>query len=144
MALRKGSSLEDEAARRGGPAAASGRTGPPVGSNASGPRPPYHLGTTPAIPVTTTPNTNQQQGQASFLKTGALPTSGGNGSVGKGVNLAPRGQEMSANVTKVQSSYNIPSTTTASNIGSRSSGGYTYETLRASAQQYKVRMYSMM
>ncbi len=141
MALRKGTSLEDEAARRGGSAAAApGGTGLSAGSSASGALPPYRVVTTPAVPIATH-NINQQQGQANFLSAGVLPPSAGDGSMGKGVNLAvARGQEMTGNVPKGQSSYNVSSTTMASSTGSSSARGFVYETPRTSGpMQYKVR-----
>ncbi len=140
MALRKDSSLQDEAAMRGKSAAAPGGTGSSAGSSVSGGLPPYRVGMTAAVPINT-PNTIQQQGQANFLRTGVRPPSGGDGSVGKDINLAAsRGQEMTGNVAKDQSSYNVSSTTMASSTGSSSSaGGFVYDTSRASGQQYKVR-----
>ncbi len=141
MALRKGSLLEDEAARRGGSAAAPGGTGLPAGSSASVALPPYRVVTTPAVPIAT-PNINQQQGQTNYLRAGVLPPPAGDGSMGKDVNLAvARGQEISGNV---QSSYNVPSTTMASSTGSSSARGFTYEIPRAfGPPQYQVREYSV-
>ncbi len=143
MALRPNTSLQDEAARRGKTAAATGGIGPSAGSGVSGGLPPYRVGMTPAAPPINTPSTIQQQGQASFLRVGVRPPPGGGNSVGKDINLAPgRGQEMTSNVSKDQSSYHdvVPSTTMASSTGSSSSaGGVMYDTSKTSEQQYKVR-----